>query len=115
MVSPLTERAKVAEKLPWVTRLEKPVPCEGIKWSLMTMRRWDQIRNGGGVPFEVKCRKRAHWHFKALKRTKYNGYTKTGNYCWSHLLYRGIYGSQEEEKRTQKWMEEHPEEWQHLW
>lgn len=98
MVSKTTERAKIAERMPWVRKLAKPVPCEGIKWNIVSMKMLHQIRQGD-IPEKVKCKKLAHWHFTSLK----NSTASSGNYCWSHLIYRGIFGSQEESNRTRKW------------
>jgi hypothetical protein len=99
MVSPVTERSRIVEQLPWVKRLKQPVPCEGIKWNKVSMKRWRAIQTGN-IPEEVKCKNLAHWSFKALKKST----ASSGNYCWSHLLYRGVHGNMEEAHRTNAWL-----------
>lgn len=107
MVSPVTERAKIAECMPWVRKLPRRVPCEGIKWNAVSMKMLHQIRQGD-IPEKVKCKKLAHWHFTSLKKST----ATSGNYCWTHLIYRGLYGSMEESDRTEKWLKEHLDWWE---
>lgn len=75
----------VVDHVPWVRRLVKPLPCEG--WMA-------RGRN---------CRNQAHWKFTASKRS----YARSGVYCWSHLISRGIEGDMVEERRFTQQMYKH--------
>lgn len=48
-----------------------------------------------------KCKKIAHWKFRALKRSQ----GRDGIYCWPHLLSRGIYADDLERERLRKWLD----------
>ncbi len=77
------ERKKITEAIPWVHRLVKARQCDG--------------RRG-------KCRNKAYWTFRALKRVPYwSAFAKDGNYCWIHLCSDGLYYTQEEGARFDKW------------
>jgi hypothetical protein len=101
-MSDLRFRKELAAKLPWVKLLKKPVPCDGIKWSKVTLKHIYSM-NGNppeGIPDTARCKKVAHWKFRALKKSM----ARSGNYCWTHLLYRGIYGDLCERERTDAWL-----------
>lgn len=79
----------VLDSLPWVHYYCEPKVCTG----------W--MRSG------KKCKNQAHWRFTSKKsRSKWAMNVPNGVYCWSHLISRGIYGSMEEEARTDaRWYE----------
>jgi len=74
----------VLNALPWVHYYCDPRPCTG----------WMASRK--------KCKNPAHWRFTSKKsRTVWAMDQPNGVYCWSHLIHRGIYGSMDEEARTE--------------
>lgn len=80
-------------------RLQKPVTCTGFMTTGFSFkkRREGRLRT---------CKKPAYWTFQPLKRF-YHAYgvpVPTEHYCWTHLIYRGVFGSMEEEARTFRWL-----------
>ena len=108
-MSKASERKMNMARLPWVKKLDRPTTCDGIKWSTVALK--DIYEHGPlsdpqpprGIQDKSRCKNRAWWHFKPLKRS----YSKEGNYCWKHLIYRGVYGDMLEEARTNKWYQKH--------
>lgn len=90
-------RQRYVESLPWVTRLRRPVPCEG------SMTR-ESMRAFRGFAPRPRCKNIARWRFRALRRS----YAEDGRFCWSHLMSRGLYYDTDEADRTQRWLERHP-------
>jgi hypothetical protein len=70
----------VVDHLPWVTLRKTPTTCVG--WMAPHGKR--------------QCKKPAYWKFVATRKS----WVKSGTYCWSHLLSRGLYGDMYEEERT---------------
>jgi hypothetical protein len=97
----LNRRQALMASLPWVTRRKSPVPCDGIKWSQVPLK---ALYSRGGKPPEglekYRCSKPAYWTFRSLKKS----HAQSGNYCWSHLVYNGVYGDMIEEKRTNDYL-----------
>jgi hypothetical protein len=54
---------------------------------------------------KYRCKNRAHWKFRALKKSQ----ARDGVYCWAHLLSRGIYGDDVEYQRLKTWIAKHQE------
>lgn len=81
----LAERKELIVKVPWIRKLKKTVPCEGIKWGKVALRDiYDDMPRGTkarGIQPSARCKRQAHWNFKALKRS----YATSGNYCYTHL------------------------------
>lgn len=75
----LEERKAIVARISWVTRMATPRRCDG---------------KGGS------CKRKGYWKFRALKKS----WAKDGVYCWTHLIYYGIYGDMDEEERTLKWL-----------
>jgi len=99
------------EMLPWVTALKLPWPCDGIKWSTVALR---DIFNYGpagdrkpprGIQPRSRCKKTARWSHKGLG-SEGRG---TRRFCWDHLISQGLFGSEAEERRTQRWFADHEE------
>lgn len=90
------EKQDYIAKIPWVKRLKEPVKCEG----------W--VGGASLTRGKYTCKLKAKWHFKALQKS----YGDTGNYCWTHLLSRGIFSDMDEEARTKKWRDKHPAPWE---
>lgn len=75
----------VVDHLPWVRLLSTARSCDG--------------RTGRGG--RNACKNPAYWKFTSLKRrSAWAMNLPNGVYCWSHLLYWGLYGSMDEEART---------------
>lgn len=103
-MSSKAERQFNMTRLPWVRRLKKPVPCDGIKWSTVAGKDlWahgpNQSIPARGIQDRSRCKNNAWWHFKPLKKS----HAKEGNFCWSHLISAGIYHDMDEEARTKRW------------
>jgi len=81
-------------RLSWVTRLEKTQPCDGYRYSHMPL----YARGNQEVMDRYKCKNRARWKFRSLKRS----WAKDGIYCWSHLISCGLRGDMLEDARTDK-------------
>jgi hypothetical protein len=90
----VTRNTELVEKLPWVHKLKKARECDGYK--VMPLKVMYGRHASEEEREKYRCTRRAWWTFKALK----NSYAKDGNYCWSHLIYRGVYSCMEEETRT---------------
>ena len=93
-------------KVPWVTRLTKPHKCDGIKWSTVAMKDLYPSGPGGSTPArgiqdKSRCKMNAYWRFKALRSST----ARSGVYCYTHLIYQGVYANMEEEARLTKWYE----------
>ena len=91
-------------RLPWVTPLKAPQPCEGIKYGTVATRDlfpWGPGRSNParGIQDKSRCKNLAHWRFKGLKRDG----GRSGTYCWAHLMSMGIYGSMNEDERSRRW------------
>jgi hypothetical protein len=102
------ERWNLIAQHPGVTRLKHPTGCEGYVASGFSFKR----QREGRLP---RCHKSAWWSFQPLRdpfRRVGGGRTAAGrtprpgkqHYCWQHLIYRGIYGSMEEEARTNRFL-----------
>jgi hypothetical protein len=115
------ERQAQAERLPWVTRLALPWPCDGIKWGMVSGRdiyRWGPrgANPPRGIQPRSRCSKTARWSFRPLKRYDMSWRYLVGgapgrrvrHYCWDHLISAGIYGSMEEDQRSSRWFDKHP-------
>lgn len=101
----MSEMTDFAERLPWVTRLDEPTDCIGFKAGtpLKAIYRWGPNRQNPPIGLEAyRCKNPAYWHFEALLPKHNDEFTAdTGNYCWSHLLSRGLYGTYSEFQRTE--------------
>lgn len=75
---------------PYIKRLtRKDVPCEGIKYGTVALR--DLYSMGDNPPRGIqersKCKNRAKYNFKALKRVGvWESPAASGNYCNIHLI-----------------------------
>lgn len=90
-----TRNTRNARRLPWVTKLKRSQACQHPKGvpSAKAIRE-DRVR---------MCMNPAWWHFKALQRS----FPRSGNYCWSHLIYGAMYGDKLEEMRADTWFAKH--------
>jgi len=100
------QREAIASALPWVAADPGAnEQCEAIKGSAPLKAYWDRS-TGHRVPddhpdrIKHRCKFAARWVFVSL-------YGEVRRFCWSHLIYRGIYGGMEEEARTRAWDEKH--------
>lgn len=107
----MSKSLDIATRIPWVTRLDEPAPggCIGFKGNtpLKAIFQWGP-KDDPNPPVGLgayRCKNPARWHFEALPPED-DFAVDTGNYCWSHLLHRGLYGSHEETQRTEAWLEE---------
>ena len=74
---------RVDDYIPWVRLLKTPQQCTG----------W--MRN------HKQCKNPAYWKFTSFKsRHVWAMNVPNGTYCWKHLVSRGLYGSMDEEART---------------
>lgn len=90
-----TRNTRNARRLPWVTKLKRPTPCQHVKGEPSQKAiREDRVR---------MCKNPAWWRFVSLKRS----FPRTGNYCWAHLIYGATYGDRLEETRTDTWFAKH--------
>lgn len=92
----MSTRTDLVARLPWVTRLEVTQDCDGYRYAHMPLK---AIRDPE-VRARYKCKSRARWQFRALKR----GVTpaRDGTYCWSHLHALGLWHGLDEEARTKR-------------
>lgn len=83
-----------------VRRLVRPKACEGSITSNFSFKKHRE----GRMP---SCRNHAYWVWRPLKTWRWNKYSKppTMRLCWSHLMYRGVWGGMEEEARTERWLQ----------
>jgi hypothetical protein len=79
------ERQELMKTHPAVRYLKRPVPCTA---------------KARGKP----CKNMAHWRFRALRPRDGWGRVGDGVFCWSHLIHHGVYGSMDEEARTERWL-----------
>jgi hypothetical protein len=91
-------REDAIEKLPWVKRLKKPVPCEGVVRS--KVRKDRPVGSPGTM-----CTRLAKWHYGALPTSL----GESGNYCMSHIFSQGMADPNDaEHKRMDRWMARNP-------
>src|SRR5690242_7318522 len=71
--------------IPWVRELERPIPCEGIKWSKVALKHLHSMggRPAEGIPDKARCKLRAHYRYTAQRGR--DRYGVTGNYCLAHV------------------------------
>lgn len=93
---PLKVRQDYVAKMPFISRLKEAVPCEG----------WHASSRG-----KRPCKNLAHWKYEHSgdKRAFRRG--EVHNYCWSHLISRGIWGDMPDEMRAHRWIDKHPPPW----
>ena len=84
--------------LPWVDRVGPGIPCEGIRWSKVSIRHIHSMcgEPPEGIPDHAHCSFQAKWHFVALDGD--DSFATTGNYCWHHLMQQMAH--QEEQERS---------------
>ena len=87
--------------LPWVDRVGPGIPCEGIRWSKVSIRHIHSMcgEPPEGIPDHAHCSFQAKWHFVALDGD--DSFATTGNYCWHHLKQQMAH--QEEQERYEQW------------
>lgn len=102
----LEERQAMAAALPWVAHAPLGAGrCQAIKGKAPLKAYWDR-KTGYRVPddhpdrVKHQCKGNAYWVFVSARG-------EIRNLCWTHLMYRGLLGSMEEEERLRKWDEEH--------
>lgn len=90
----MSEMTELMARLPWVTRLDEAVPCEGFMshTPLKAVYRMGNRPPVGGW----HCKKTAQWQFTAQPESG----ARDGTYCWPHLLSRGLYRDMMETTRT---------------
>jgi hypothetical protein len=93
--------SKIAERFPWITKLNKSRACEGF----MSNTHLKAVYEMHGKPpvglDNYCCKNPARWKFKALKRSM----SRDGVFCYSHLLSNM---DMTEHERAQKWLERNP-------
>lgn len=106
-------RTDLVERMPWVRKLSKPQPCQGIRWSQVpgkAIRPWGPGRRNAPTGIEpYRCKKLGWWKFTALRKSRAawpEPSAESGVYCWSHLFSAGLHGSMREDARTMKWLDE---------
>lgn len=102
-VRAISERTELAKTMPWVTYLPEGVPCTGFMGHTPLKAIY---RMGDKPPVGLDnytCKNVAHWQFKALE----DSMAKSGDYCWPHLISRGLFVFGAETERTEKWIKEH--------
>lgn len=91
-------------RVPWITRLDKAVPCQGLK-SHTPLK---AVYSMGGKPpvglAPYACKNPGYWKFEALNGEPQDIPARSGVYCWSHLLSRGLFASVAEETRFNEWL-----------
>ena len=108
----IKERQALAERMPWVTRLTgDSIPCDGIKYGTVAVKdlySWGPGRENParGIQPRSKCKKWAHWHYKALRST-WGAYAKTGNYCWDHFAQMAEIEGDRVEKYINRYLKEY--------
>lgn len=98
----LKYRRELVAMHPAVTGLKRPHECTGF----MANTPLKAIYEMGGKPpvglDNYKCKNRAYWKFKNLKRGWKQG--RVDYYCWSHLMHRGYWGDMDETARTERFL-----------
>jgi hypothetical protein len=94
MTIPIEERKAYVATFPWIRELKRPAPCQG----------WHGQSRG-----KRACKNLARWSYRHLTNDFDDG--RTRRYCLNHLFSQGIYGSMEDEARTERWMKAHPPTW----
>jgi hypothetical protein len=105
-VTSLERRKEIIALISWVTPLKRSRSCDGIKWSKVSLKHVHWVRDNPpeGIPDRLRCKNQAHWKFTYLKLDPRS--SKGPRYfCWSHLMYSGLFGSDLEIKRTERWLE----------
>jgi hypothetical protein len=90
----------LVERHPGVQRrLQKPVACTGFMTTGFSFKR----RREGRLRI---CKKPAYWTFQPLawREGRNSARRPAEHYCWTHLIYRGVFGNMEEEARTFRWL-----------
>lgn len=95
----MTWRTEIVELLPYVYRRRRPTTCDGYRSMSFKARRDPELRE------RYRCRRPAYWRFTALRRANFPA--RSGVYCWSHLLSRGLDGCPEEQDRHTRWWNAH--------
>lgn len=105
-------RTDLVERMPWVRKLSKPQPCQGIRWGEVPSKAlyaWGPGRRNAPTGVEpYRCKKLGRWRFTALRKSRAawpEPSAKSGVYCWAHLFSAGLYGSMRECERTTKWLD----------
>lgn len=85
-------RLEILEEMPWVEKLGARTSCDGYRWSKMPIEgaRDETIRE------QFACRAFAYWRFTALPESG----TKSGVYCFQHLMTLLINDDPLEDHRT---------------
>jgi hypothetical protein len=76
-------------KFPWVRVLKRPADCDAI------------VRSRNAL-----CTRTAWWSFSALPSSS----AASARYCLVHLHQLGLYADDQEARRTDRWVANHPEE-----
>lgn len=100
------ERQAEMETHPGVTHLKTRHQCQGWKSGTPARAIYSWGPGGQNPPIgldDYRCKNPAYWRFVPLKR-KWNGETQPRHYCWSHLIYNGVYGDMDEDARTRRWL-----------
>lgn len=98
------ERQDIIRAMPWVKELsgERPM-CEGIKWSLVPLKYFSDENSGYEVPDKARCKNKARWAFRALRRSK----ARSGKYCQHHLMMYLRYCNDELARTEKFWKQIH--------
>lgn len=105
-MSPRTSwRREVVELLPYVRRLrDREIGrCEAYRPRSARARRDPELSE------RYRCNNAGRYRYRFLKSTSYASSDRE-DLCWQHLMSRGIYGWQEEQKRWERWWRRHLDE-----
>lgn len=94
------ELKTILETHPGVVRkLRKSVPCTGFVTHDFSFKKQREGRLS-------TCKKPAYWTWRGLKGWRYHGPGEVPieHFCWTHLMYQGVWGGMEEEARTWRWL-----------
>lgn len=87
----LQERKEILKKVPWITFFKDSQTCTAINSSNYK-----------------PCRRKANWKFKGKRsRDPLEHGAPDGIYCYTHLIWKGLYYSMYEEERFLKWFDKH--------
>jgi len=101
----LKQNEEFISRIPWVRKLDNPTKCRVLihaPASMIFSNVKPRANQRSTNPEDYRCKNTAWWHFTASRKS----WAQTGDYCWSHLIYRGLYGDMDEEARTEKHLKE---------
>lgn len=102
------QKEAIISAYPWVIHDHTAdEQCEAMKGSAPLKAYWDPktyeaLPENHPERIKHRCKFAARWVFL-------DQFGRLHHYCYTHLIYRGLYGGMDEEARTMAWDNAHPE------